>query len=394
MTLPVKFGQILKEVFRPVEIVDGIEYACAGVRLHGRGVFVREYKMGERILKKHVQHVVQAGDVVFSTLFAKAGAFAIADADVNGAILSEKFPTYELVDPSIEPDYLRWLFRSGQLQAMAARLVTGVAVFSLSHLSKKKFLDLPLPLPRRERQRAVLSACSGVALSATQALGPLERNKRVAEHLTAAFVQRLTAGLPQKRLGDIGAYALRAAVIQPEQEYRQITVAMKHRGLRLRRHCLGRDIGSPGQCYVEEGDVLFSRIDLRNGAIGIVPKSLAGAVVTRDFPVFVLDNPTQTRLAFLLFMFRSPSFGAQAITASRGTTGRKKLKRNRFLDFVVPWPEDATMHHIVHQLTTVDEKATEVTQLLTVQRNALRQLTIGAASRLYRQDVAAAVEQV
>lgn len=96
-----------------------VGYACGGVRLHGKGVFVREYKYGIEIKKKVVQHVVKAGDIVYSTLFAKAGAFAVAEQDVEGAVLSEKFPTFRLIDDRAGLDYLKWFFRSGQLNRIA-----------------------------------------------------------------------------------------------------------------------------------------------------------------------------------------------------------------------------------------------------------------------------------
>jgi hypothetical protein len=53
--------------------------------------------------------------------------------------------------------------------------------------------------------------------------------------------------------------------------------------------------------FVREGDILFSRIDIRNGAIGFVRGDLDGAVVTRDFPVFRLYQPTDIARRFLRY---------------------------------------------------------------------------------------------
>jgi type I restriction enzyme S subunit len=38
------------------------------------------------------------------------------------------------------------------------------------------------------------------------------------------------------------------------------------------------------------GQFITSRIDARNGAMGLVPKSLDGALVTNDFPLFDLNT--------------------------------------------------------------------------------------------------------
>ena len=52
---------------------------------------------------------------------------------------------------------------------------------------------------------------------------------------------------------------------------------------------------------------IFSKIDARNGAFGIIPEELDGAIVTNDFPVFDIDetiiNPT-----FLLLVTTTKAF--------------------------------------------------------------------------------------
>lgn len=381
-----KFGDLLDEQLRLIEVLDEKEYACAGVRLHGKGVFVREHKTGTEILKKFVQHEVKAGDVVFSTLFARAGAFAVAEIDVDGAILSEKFPTFRLVDDAISLDYLKWFFRSGQITKLAAQQVTGVAAFSLSHLSKRKFLSLPVPVPSKDRQEFVVRTCEEAFRRASVISAPIRANGTLLQHIVAATAETLLAEQPKVQIGSLGEYALRSVNIKPDEQYSQVTVAVKHRGLRLRRYCDGSEIRSPGQCYVRPGDILFSRIDIRQGAIGVVPGSLNGAVVTRDFPVFRLARATPLSLAFLSYVFRSPSFMSQAQAASRGTTGRKKLKRDVFLQFSVPWPSESVQENIVEKLRDVEARSEIILRERATQEAVIRSLPTSVAATLYGQD--------
>ena len=65
-----KLNTFLKENVIKVDINNATEYKCGGVRLNGRGVFVREIKLGADIQKQWVMHRVEAGNVVYSTLFA------------------------------------------------------------------------------------------------------------------------------------------------------------------------------------------------------------------------------------------------------------------------------------------------------------------------------------
>jgi type I restriction enzyme S subunit len=292
MVAMIRFGDLITEENRLIEVSDGEEYACGGVRLHGKGVFVREYKFGTEIKKKFVQHVVNAGDIVYSTLFAKAGAFAIAEQDVEGALLSEKFPTFRLINDRVSLEYLKWFFRSGQLNRIAEDQATGMASFSLSHLSKSKFLNLKVPVPSPDRQAEVVSLCEEASRCAMEIDTPIRANIKLIEHFIGACAEKAFDGMKQVKLSSIGDYVYRAATIQPDEQYMQITVAMNHKGLRIRRLCEGKEIKSPGQCYIKDGDILFSRIDIRQGAIGLVGKDLDGGVVTRDFPVFRLHDTT------------------------------------------------------------------------------------------------------
>lgn len=382
----IAFGDLLEEVTRPVEIFDDREYACAGVRLHGLGVFIRERKRGVEILKKHVQHAVIAGDIVYSTLFAGKGAFAVADHAVEGAILSEKFPTFRLKDNRVSQQYLAWLFRSGQLSRVAEEQTTGIASFSLSHLSKKKFLALRVPVPSPERQASVVEKCEASLQISLECERPLREDQDILVQLIGALSERLFGAFPRKRLMEVGEYVFRNVKIDPEAEYKQITVAMNNQGLRLRRICKGSEILSPGQCRVEDGDILFSRIDLRNGAIGVVSSDLGGAVVSRDFPVFRLFENRVCARQFLYFVFQTPSFKAQARGASKGTTGRKKMKREQFLSLEVPWPSAQDQERLAREVEAVRAEVTKVRRHLHEQGSAIRALSSSIVSSLFAQD--------
>ena len=85
------------------------------------------------------------------------------------------------------------------------------------------------------------------------------------------------------------------------------------------------------------GDVVFSRIDARNGAIGVLQESIAKAVVTTEFPVFV---PVPDRLdgGFVKLVLRTGNFLAALRTKASGTSGRKRITPDAFADLRVPLP--------------------------------------------------------
>ena len=85
------------------------------------------------------------------------------------------------------------------------------------------------------------------------------------------------------------------------------------------------------------GDIVFSKIDARNGAIGVLQESIAKAVVTTEFPVFV---PVPDRLdgGFVKLVLRTGNFLAALRRKASGTSGRKRITPDAFADLRVPLP--------------------------------------------------------
>ena len=56
-------------------------------------------------------------------------------------------------------------------------------------------------------------------------------------------------------------------------EYKQVTVSLHGRGVGLRRRALGEEIRTKRQFVIRTGQLIYSRIDARNGAFGLVPNA-------------------------------------------------------------------------------------------------------------------------
>jgi type I restriction enzyme S subunit len=85
------------------------------------------------------------------------------------------------------------------------------------------------------------------------------------------------------------------------------------------------------------GDIVFSKIDARSGAVGVMPATIAKAVVTTEYPVFVaaaghLDS------RFLHWVLRTGGFLNSLRLKATGTSGRKRITPEAFLDLRIPLP--------------------------------------------------------
>lgn len=109
------------------------------------------------------------------------------------------------------------------------------------------------------------------------------------------------------KLGQILLKSDQWVEIDPAEQYQQVTIKMWGQGLALRQEVFGSAIKAKRQLQVKEGQFILSRIDARNGAFGLVPKFLDGAVVSNDFPAFDL-NLEQLFPPFLGWMSKTASF--------------------------------------------------------------------------------------
>lgn len=86
------------------------------------------------------------------------------------------------------------------------------------------------------------------------------------------------------------------------------------------------------------GDLVYSKIDVRNGAIGLLPPEIDQAVVTSEYPVLVPDTK-QVDARYLAMLLRSPNFQHLLKQAASGTSGRKRVDGDTFCELEIPLPE-------------------------------------------------------
>lgn len=154
--------------------------------------------------------------------------------------------------------------------------------------------------------------------------------------------------------------------IKNDIEYRQLTIKTNNGGVIPRNNgypLLGSRIGTKRQNVVHEGQFIMSKIDARNGAFGLVPENLEGAIVTNDFPVFNID--TEKILPdFLLLVSTSKKFVEFVRKCSSGTTNRKRIDIEAFLQQQIPLPNIEEQKMIVEQyngmIAQVSQKQKEI----------------------------------
>jgi type I restriction enzyme, S subunit len=109
------------------------------------------------------------------------------------------------------------------------------------------------------------------------------------------------------------------------------------------------------------GDLAFSKIDARNGAVGLIPDSIPKAVVTSEYPVFI-PNAEKLRADFLHHLLRAEHFRADLQRKASGTSGRKRVTPEGFLSLEIPVPALAEQDALIAAYTDALHRAAQLEQ--------------------------------
>ncbi len=166
---------------------------------------------------------------------------------------------------------------------------------------------------------------------------------------------------PMVKLGEVLSRTGEIITPDPSREYSEITVKLWGKGVVERGRVSGASVN--GKRFVAmAGNFIASRIDARNGAMGLVPESLDGALVTNDFPLFA-PNKSRLDLAFLDWLTKTRDFVDLCLRASEGTTNRVRLKEDRFLALEIPLPSLAEQRRIVARIEQLAAQVHEAKRL-------------------------------
>ena len=168
------------------------------------------------------------------------------------------------------------------------------------------------------------------------------------------------------KIGDFLKRKRVPVVLDERTKYKLVTVRLYHKGIILREEKLGSLIKS-NMYKVSKGDFILSGIDARNGAFGIIPEELDGAIVTNDFWYFDIDESIIKR-EYFLWLTSTPVFLNACQKASKGETQRIRLQKEAFFDYEINCPtveyQDDFLSKIIPVINKIEEVKKQTDQQL------------------------------
>ncbi len=165
---------------------------------------------------------------------------------------------------------------------------------------------------------------------------------------------------PRVALGELLDRADDAATLNLEDHYHEVTIRLWGKGVISRGKVRGSEVTTTRR-FVRANQFILSKIDARNGAVGLVPPELDGAIVSNDFPSFTFRDSQQLEPAYMGWLARSVGFVELCKAASEGTTNRVRIKESRFLDQRIGLPPLPEQHAIVARLDALADKTRQLT---------------------------------
>lgn len=362
----VPFSEMLVRINQPIVVKDDQMYNMVGVRWYGKGAFIRESRIGMDISRKQ-QWVIKSGNITYNKLFAWKGAFAVAGRDVDGCIVSDKFPLYEHNSNFIDLRYLQYYFQTQFVAEDARRLSKGAAAISKLTLNPPDFLRLEIPLPPTiEEQRQIADRIDRLVskVEETQILRDLtiRENDSLPSML---FDQIISKG---QKLGWKQIPFREACEINPSRRgtscnstlnvsFVPMAAVDAAAGTISRPRIRPYQEVNKGYTWFTEGDVIFAKITpcMENGKAAIA-RNLCNGVGFGSTEFHVL-RPRRGVLAEWIHRYvRQNRFRAAAKMSFRATAGHKRVPEEFFDSQTIAVPEEKEQLRIINYLDNFQSK--------------------------------------
>ncbi len=288
----IKLGEVIKHKHEFITIDNFKKYKLCRVQTKTLGVVLREEKEGFEIKTKE-QQVCKAGDLIFAEMDARFGGYGIIPNNLNGAIVSSHYFLYEINANKIETQFLEYCMKMpwflSQVEAKGSTNYAAIRPYQV--------LNYEIPFPGLPEQQRIVLKIESVKNSIEQIKKlKVEQEKEIIFLRNSIFLdlQKEYNNIP---IGRVLIPHDEIVEINPDETYKQVKVRMEHKGVLLRGMIKGNEIGSK-QFLANENDFIISKIDARNGAMGMIPAELDGVVVTNDFPLFSFSDEVNPKFFY------------------------------------------------------------------------------------------------
>ena len=357
----VPLHKVAKQVQRPETPQLGTTYRRIGVRLWGRGAYLRDEIDGSAT-KYPALYRVRKDDIIVNKIWARNGSVAVVTDDLDGSFGSSEFPTYEVDKSGLLPEWFAWFTRTPALWAQCDNLSRGTS--GQNQLRPERFLDVLLPLPSPDQQRCIISRLSEVAALVEEWCRSVSLVERESQALLAKAFREAIREVPRRPMSEVAPLVRRPVDVDPDGGYPELGVRSFGKGTFHKPMQSGMEVGSKKLFSIREGDLLFNIVFAWEGAVAIAQSEDDQRVGSHRFLTCV-PNPELMTGEFLHYYFLTPEGLQRLGDASPGGAGRNRtlgLKKLAAIEVPVPcMPVQSWFRRIRQQVRQMGSMHTSTT---------------------------------
>jgi type I restriction enzyme S subunit len=330
----VPLGKVLKRNESAISIDPAGEYKEVTIRLWGKGVVLRRIAIGSEIAAER-RLLVRANHFILSRIDARNGAMGLVPQELDGAVVSSDFPSYETDSSAALPEFLGWLSKARGFVDACRTASEGTT--NRVRLQETKFLRLEIPLPPLPEQRRIVAKIERLATKIDEAHELVERSENECDQLCRSLIRNSpeVIATPMRELVN---WRKPDVDVVPTDTYEFAGVYCFGRGVFRSGQKTGLEFAYRRLSRIRAGEFIYPKLMAWEGALGIVPPECDGLFVSPEFPVFEI-NEKRVLPEVLDVYFRSPNIWPSLSGASTGTNvRRKRLNPTDFLNYQFPLP--------------------------------------------------------
>jgi type I restriction enzyme S subunit len=184
----------------------------------------------------------------------------------------------------------------------------------------------------------------------------------------------MSATWPLVPLSRVATLIERTVPVEAGKRYRTIGVKWWGEGAYERDTIDGAETAAKTLSLVHAGDLIINKIWVRHGSIAVATQGVDGCAASGEFPTFVLDRE-QLEPRWLHWLSKTRDFWDKCDKLSQGTSGKNRIKLERFLTIDIPLPPLPEQRGILARIEALAGRIDEAKRLReegTVQSEALR----------------------
>jgi type I restriction enzyme S subunit len=162
-------------------------------------------------------------------------------------------------------------------------------------------------------------------------------------------------GWPMVSLSEIAVPVQRAVAMVPGVSYRTLGVKWWGEGAYERQTIDGSQTAASTLNEVRANDLIINKIWVRHGSVAVVTPEVAGCLGSNEFPTFEFC-PDRILPRWLHWYSKTRELWVKCDALSQGTSGKNRIRPEKFLTVDVPLPPLAEQQRIVTKIDRLAEK--------------------------------------